>query len=798
MDTTIAEPPVQPCVDSEYDDLSILNGEAAIIHLLDGKKTMGLFESMDTRTGTILVASRESQTPQRISLEDVRVIQYSRRFHQTVNDQTDPHTSADTVSDKKKFHLNFFDNIKLQGSAIRVIECQHGLLILQSEGANQYRHIFAPFEALMSCEMDEKTIYSNPEQNQMQEDCNNQENEDQQPVDEVTSSIELEYALKHQNSQPNLRLGEVLINEELITEEQLEEILEFQKSDSSGMPLGELLVEKGILTQEVVQTALAKKLGIPFVNLRKYEINPKVINLIPKKLIKRYSVIPLAIFKGKLIIALENPINFKTSAIDSLSFHTNMLVESVMSTATDIDWAVNHYYDTQGLGSDFNDALTEDLILDDDDDDDDLENPEMESDLADNIVVKLMNKIVIDAYQQGASDIHIEPYPGNTKTIIRFRRDGSLTSYMELPSQYRQALISRLKIMSNLDISERRKPQDGKINFKKYGPLDIELRVATLPTAGGVEDVVLRILAKGGAVAVDKLGLSERNKKGIIANIEKPYGMFLVCGPTGSGKTTTLHALLSHLNTVERKIWTAEDPVEITQKGLRQVQVQPKIDFTFAAAMRAFLRADPDIIMVGEMRDEETASTGIEASLTGHLVFSTLHTNSAPESIIRLLDMGMDPFNFSDALLGIVAQRLAKTLCNYCREEYVCSDHELMGLAHEYCDELITADTNAEEIYAETLKEWHETYANDEDEIIIYKPAGCEKCNNTGYSGRLALHEFLEASDEIKRLILERSRVQVILQAALASGMRTLKQDGIEKVMQGFTDMVQIRSVCIK
>ncbi len=789
MDTTIAEPPVQPGVDSEYDDLSILNGEAAIFHLLDGSKTIGLFESMDTKTGAILVANRDSNTPEKISLKNIRVIQYSRQFHQATDNPVD--------SNKKKFNLKFIDNIKLQGTAVGFIVCQHGLLLLQSEGINQYRYIFAPFDALMNCKMDEETVYSNAKHDHTQEEASSSESEVQQPVDEVTSSIELEYALKHQNSQPNLRLGEVLINDELITEQQLEEILEFQKQDSSGMPLGELLVEKGILTQEAVQTALAKKLGIPFVNLRKYEISPKVINLIPKKLIKRYRVIPLAIYNGKLVIALENPINLKTSAIDALSFHTNMLVESVMSTATDIDWATNYYYDTQGLGSEFNDALTEDLVLDDGDDDS-LEDSEIESDLEDNIVVKLMNKIVIDAYQQGASDIHIEPYPGNKKTIIRFRRDGTLTSYLELPAQYRQALISRLKIMSNLDISERRKPQDGKINFKKYGPLDIELRVATLPTAGGVEDVVLRILAKGGAVAVDKLGLSKQNKERVIANIEKPYGMFLVCGPTGSGKTTTLHALLAHLNTVERKIWTAEDPVEITQKGLRQVQVQPKINFTFAAAMRAFLRADPDIIMVGEMRDKETAGTGIEASLTGHLLFSTLHTNSAPESIIRLLDMGMDPFNFSDALLGIIAQRLAKTLCSHCKEEYICSDHELMGLAHEYCEELITEETDAEKMYAEALNEWHETYANDDNKITLCKPVGCEKCNNTGYSGRLALHEFLEASDDIKRLILERSRVQTILQAALASGMRTLKQDGIEKVMQGFTDMLQIRAVCIK
>ncbi len=794
MDTPTTEPPVQQeDVISEYDDLSILKGEAAIVHLLDNSKTIGLFEHLDTKTNTILVANRDCNTPQRIALKDIRVIQYSRRFHQSDGNHTDP--------DKKKFNLKFFDNIKLKGTAVGVIICQYGLLLLQSEGAKQYRHIFAPFDALASCEMDDKVVYSNPnigKQGKTQDNPDTPcDEEELQPVDEVTSAIELEYALKHQNSQPNLRLGEVLINEGLITEEQLEEVLEFQKKDVSGMPLGELLVEKGILTKEVVQTALAKKLGIPFVNLRQYEISPKIINLIPKKLIKRYSVIPLAIYNGKLIIAIENPINLKSSAIDALSFHTNMMVESVMASATDIDWAINYYYETQGLGTEFSDALTEDLVLEEEEEEEE-ELSKNEADISDNIVVKLMNKIVIDAYQQGASDIHIEPYPGHKKTIIRFRRDGSLVSYMELPAQYRQALISRLKIMSNLDISERRKPQDGKINFKKYGPLDIELRVATLPTAGGVEDVVLRILAKGGAVAIDKLGFSKRNKERIIANIEKPYGMFLVCGPTGSGKTTTLHALLSHLNTTERKIWTAEDPVEITQPGLRQVQVQPKIDFTFAAAMRAFLRADPDIIMVGEMRDKETASTGIEASLTGHLLFSTLHTNSAPESIIRLLDMGMDPFNFSDALLGIVAQRLAKTLCSNCRQEYICSEHELMGLAHEYCEELIDDPADAESIYAETIKKWRQTYSDNDGNITLCKYQGCEKCNHTGYSGRIALHEFLEASDDIKRLILERAKVKDILRAALASGMRTLKQDGIEKVLQGFTDMSQIRSVCIK
>ncbi len=310
---------------------------------------------------------------------------------------------------------------------------------------------------------------------------------------------------------------------------------------------------------------------------------------------------------------------------------------------------------------------------------------------ADNELVKLVNKIIVDAYNQNASDIHIEPLPGKGKTGVRFRKDGSLSNYIEVPASYRQALTTRLKIMCDLDISEKRKPQDGKIKFKKFGPLDIELRVATIPTAGGVEDVVMRILAAGEPIPLDKLGVLPQNLDTLKKCVSKPYGLFFVCGPTGSGKTTTLHSVLGFLNTVDTKIWTAEDPVEITQKGLRQCQVNPKAGFTFATAMKAFLRADPDIIMVGEMRDKDTTAIGIEASLTGHLVFATLHTNSAPESIIRLLDMGMDPFNFADALLGILAQRLGKRLCK-CKEPYTPGGDELKHFISEYCEELRNTD----------------------------------------------------------------------------------------------------------
>lgn len=419
---------------------------------------------------------------------------------------------------------------------------------------------------------------------------------------------------------------------------------------------------------------------------------------------------------------------------------------------------------------------------------------------SENELVKLVNKIIIDAYKMGASDIHIEPFPGKEKTKIRFRKDGSLLPYIEIPSGFRNALVTRIKIMCDLDISEKRKPQDGKIKFKKFAPLDIELRVATLPTAGGLEDVVMRILSAGEPISLDKMGFTSHNLTELQSIISKPYGLFFVCGPTGSGKTTTLHSVLKHINTPETKIWTAEDPVEITQKGLRQVQVNVKAGLTFAMVMRSFLRADPDIIMVGEMRDKETTSIGIEASLTGHLVLATLHTNSAPESIIRLLDMGMDPFNFSDALLGILAQRLAKRLCK-CKKPRRVTREELRLLLTEYCDELKYIEqfrANPEAAYQEIESRWVQEYGDEQKQIMLCERVGCDHCNGTGYVGRVALHELLTATDALKKNIQEHARVAEMLATALSDGMRTLRQDGIEKVLQGITDIHQVRAVCIK
>jgi len=400
----------------------------------------------------------------------------------------------------------------------------------------------------------------------------------------------------------------------------------------------------------------------------------------------------------------------------------------------------------------------------------------------DSAVVQLVNKIILDAANRGASDIHIEPYAGKHNTEVRIRIDGSCAVYQTIPFAYRNAVISRIKIMSDLDIAERRKPQDGKIKFKKYGGKDIELRVATIPTQGGLEDIVMRILAAGEPIPLNKMGFSERNYENFISVITQPYGIIFVCGPTGSGKTTTLHSALGYINKVETKIWTAEDPVEITQRGLRQVQVKPKIGFDFAAAMRAFLRADPDVIMVGEMRDKETTSIGIEASLTGHLVFSTLHTNSAPESITRLLDMGMDPFNFADAVLCIMAQRLVRTLCPDCKKSYNPTKEEYDELVREYGPE-------------DYEKHFNVPHSKD---LTLCKPEGCEYCNSTGYRGRMGLHELLMGTDTMKKLIQGKAQMEELRTQAITDGMTTLKQDGIEKIFSGNCDLLQVRKVCIK
>jgi type II secretory ATPase GspE/PulE/Tfp pilus assembly ATPase PilB-like protein len=402
-----------------------------------------------------------------------------------------------------------------------------------------------------------------------------------------------------------------------------------------------------------------------------------------------------------------------------------------------------------------------------------------EVDETDSKIIKLINKILTDAYNKDASDIHLEPGTGKDPLIVRYRVDGLCHVGHEIPSSYKRAMLSRIKIMSNLDITERRKPQSGKIIIR-YRNKKVEYRVETTPTVGGNEDAVLRVLAKSKPIPIEDIGFSKRDQKIFKEMVSRPAGVIICVGPTGSGKTTTLHSALSFINTPDRKIWTAEDPVEITQKGLRQVQVNPKIGFTFQEALRSFLRSDPDVIMIGEMRDRETAKTAIEASLTGHVVFTTLHTNNAPETIVRIVEMGMDPISLSEALTAVIAQRLVRMLCNKCKKSFKPNKEEY------------------EEMKATYGPDWFEKHEMDKvyEKATMKQKVGCKECDQVGYRGRTAIYELLQNTEQIKHGIKEKASTDELKMMALGKGLRTLRMDGVEKVIEGVTDLSEILRVC--
>ncbi len=608
----------------------------------------------------------------------------------------------------------------------------------------------------------------------------------------------LAIALRQQHKAQQLFRGKFdhLVAVAAISPDELE--LATRSARRKNLDVEDVLIDEFQVKVDVVGNALAEFFGVPYQPYKADTVKPMdLLRNLNRGYLEENLWLPIEDSKDGIIVVSGDPERVRSARIVNNVFPKSKILYRVSTRREFVNYLDLFYgggiADSGDIG-DILEGLTEDG---------ELEGAEADGldQAQDNEVVKLVNKIIIDAFHQGASDIHIEPYPGKGKTEVRFRKDGTLFPYISVPASYRPAIAARIKIMCDLDIAERRKPQDGKIKFKRFGPLDIELRVATIPSQGGLEDIVMRILAAGEPIPLDKLALSERNSEGLKDCIAKPYGLFFVCGPTGSGKTTTLHSVLGYLNTPETKIWTAEDPVEITQKGLRQVQMNVKAGLNFATAMRAFLRADPDIIMVGEMRDKETTAIGIEASLTGHLVFATLHTNSAPESIVRLLDMGMDPFNFADALLGVLAQRLAKRLCSKCKKPRIAGQDEIKMMLEEYCQELRNTPfwkADPKGAYEQVYKEWVKSFADERGQFTVHAPVGCEACNNTGYRGRVGLHELLVGTDAVKKHIQEHSRVADMLVTALEEGMRTLKQDGIEKVLQGITDMHQVRAVCIK
>ncbi len=632
------------------------------------------------------------------------------------------------------------------------------------------------------------------------------------PVRPATTPEELEEAIARQARSPIIPLGEALVALRQITARQLQDTIRKQRS-SGGVPLGELLVREGLVTRQGLQAALVRKMGYPVVDLSKFPAERQALTRIGKSLATRLRALPLMIRHDRLVVAMEDPARAK--ALEEVEFAAGGKIIPVLAMSGTLSEGLDRGYQNQGSVGRLLRAGADGPVVDDFEGTtelltsleqslgDEAANEQVAIEQSDNELVRLINSMILEAQAQGVSDIHIETLPGTQKVQIRFRRDGVLKPYLQLPHTFRSALLARIKVMCELDIAERRKPQDGKIAMGRFiSGSKLELRVATIPTFGGFEDAVLRLLSASRLIPLDELGMSPDNLTQIKEVVQRPHGMFLCVGPTGSGKTTTLHSALGLINVPERKIWTAEDPIEITQPGLRQVQVNPKIGWTFDKALRSFLRADPDVIMVGEIRDQETAQVAIESSLTGHLVLSTLHTNSAPETVIRLLDMGMDPFNFGDSLLGVLAQRLVRQLCPHCRTARPATQLEIEELAGDYLNSF--GEARNRPAAAALVGQWTQRFGHDRQNLsarpsgqgvlMHYESPGCGKCGRTGFQGRAGIHELMMITRELRLLIQSGTRTDELQKVALESGMCTLRQDGIEKVLAGVTSIQEVRA----
>jgi type II secretory ATPase GspE/PulE/Tfp pilus assembly ATPase PilB-like protein len=779
---------------------------------LNGGVMSGKLATFDPTSGLAHVQVPPARVATPLRFSQFRRLTLTTPLEPLLSAPAEPHADILDHRPSVEYRVLLAGGGTLEGNTIGHVETASGLYLFPPhDERGGVRRAFVPREAYVGVEFGPRigavlveqhaaTTQQVEQAAQQQAQLRNRKLGDILVAHHIVAPEQLLAAIEQQAKMPMVRIGEALIALGLVTEAQLDEALEQQKADRS-VPLGEILVRSGLVSRRDLQAALARKMGYPVVDVETFPVEADAVRKVPFAVASRLEAIPLLLRGGRLIVALEDP--SRREVIEEIEFSAQCKVVPTLAATGHIARLLAPIYekfgsdlwtrlaqDTAAGGHEF-DAVDASKLVEslEQQQNDEREEPQIEQ--SDNSLVRLINTMIAEAHAQGVSDIHIETQPGREKVRIRFRKDGHLHPYLELPHTYRSAIVARLKIMCDLDISERRKPQDGKINFARFLPGQrLELRVATIPTNNGLEDVVLRLLASARPMPLERLALSAPNLARLKQAIERPYGLVLCAGPTGSGKTTTLHSALGHINTPQRKIWTAEDPIEITQHGLRQVQVNSKIDWTFEKALRSFLRADPDVIMVGEIRDRETAQMAIEASLTGHLVLSTLHTNSAPETVTRLLDMGMDPFNFGDSLLAVLAQRLVRRLCHHCRITRPATQAQLDELVadhlHAFPDE---QRPRADAVIADWLARFGRDGA-----LVHHTSPGCSHCDNSGYRGRAGLHEMLVVTRELRRLIQTGGRVEELQKSAMADGMRTLRQDGIEKVLMGLTSIEEVRA----
>jgi type II secretory ATPase GspE/PulE/Tfp pilus assembly ATPase PilB-like protein len=773
---------IDPSADSEP--------ERGLVTFVDGGKLLDMVLRIDFDSG-ILEFGPDAGSRRVLPFSSFRSLFLTRTIELERIPLAVPPGSVEALpsTQKRRCAIVFKDASTLEADVVSVVLRKPGLFLFVAEKGNEIARWFIPSQAIANYSigaplgqalLDRKSIAREALDAglQAQQGLKAAKIGDYLAIQGTVTRAQLESALLRQKTMTHLRLGDALVLEKLITAEQRDAALAMQAADRRKR-LGEILVETGAVTGGEIRRVLVEQLGVPSVNLAKFQHDPNAVKAISADLARKYVVVPLYRTSTRIAVGIENPLWWE--ALQELESFTALKVDPAMAAREDILAAIEQIYGDvandeppapsvaePGIESRATEPAPEEVT---------------ESD------VWLVNKIITDAYDQGASDIHIESMPGDKPSRVRFRIDGVLSPHLDIPSNFRAALVQRLKIMGELDVSERRRPQEGTIRFDDFGPRELELRVLTMPTANGLEDVVMRILTAPRALTLDQLALSPHVLPELKAMAARSFGLVLVCGPAGSGTTTTLHALLRHMNTPQRKIWTVEDPIEISQEGLCQVQVDAKLGLSFPEVLRTVVCADSDVIMVGEMRDSETARTVIAASLSGHLLLSTLPTPGAVESIVRLLGLGLDSFNFSDALLGIVGQRLVRRLCTACRIPHAASLEEIEALAHAYCREL---HVDPDEIAAR----WRSRYGSSDGTLTLHSPAGCALCDHSGYKGRMGVHELLVASPGIKAKIQAKATSADILQEALDGGMVTLEQDAIEKILQGHLDFRQVQADC--
>ncbi len=599
-------------------------------------------------------------------------------------------------------------------------------------------------------------------------------------VERVISPEQLRLALRRERAVSTLKLGARLLELRLITQDQLSGALQVQSTDTRRH-LGEILLDLGLVSRRHLYQVLCEKLGIPLIELAQFAIDGAVLRLLPEDLVRKSGILPLCRVDGKLIVAMSDPLD--QAPLERVRFVVQAPVMPVMASAEEIEHAIRTYYgaeagtrDAQAVRPTRPEPRRGDA-----------ERDHAPADTSDKSVSKLVNRMIVDAHAAGVSDIHLDASAGAQQVVIRFRRDGRLSEYASLPGHLRGAIVTRIKAMAGIDISERRRAQEGRIDLVENVPADLQLRVITVPTRDGNEDIAVKLIPVRELLPLQMIGLSEPMLEAIKHMVSQPYGLVLVSGPAGSGRTTTAHAILTLLNVPGAKIWTAESPAQAARPGLSQVEVNEKIGWTYPVVMSAVMRADPDVILIGEMRDRETSALAVEASLKGALVLSALHGNGAADTVARLLDAGLDAFSLSDALLGVVAQRLARRLCHRCKISRPLRPDEIDALIEEYCD---GAPLAASDIRAE----WTARFG---EELLVHGAQGCDLCSGTGYRGRIGLYELMTGGPALRPLMLQRRPVDEFVTAAMHAGMRTLKQDGIEKALAGHCDFREVRAATV-